>query len=79
MVTWENREFQIDGKPVKLFAGAIHYFRSLPEKWSELLLKLKQCGLNAVEIYCVWNLHEPESGHFDFSGRLDVEHFIDLA
>ena len=79
MVTWENREFLVDGQPVKLFAGAIHYFRSLPEKWPELLLKLKQCGLNAVETYCAWNLHEPENGRFDFSGRLDVEHFIELA
>ena len=79
MVTWENKEFYIDGVPTKIHSGAIHYFRSLPEKWPDLLLKLKQCGLNTVETYCAWNLHEEEEGKFDFSGRLDVVRFIELA
>ena len=55
MVTWGNRQFYINGEPLEIHAGSIHYFRSLPEKWPELLLKLKQCGLNAVETYCAWN------------------------
>ena len=79
MVTWGNRQFYINGEPLEIHAGSKHYFRSLPEKWPELLLKLKQCGLNAVETYCAWNLHEPQPGQYDFSGRLDVEKFISLA
>ena len=58
MVTWGNNQFYINGEPLEIHAGSIHYFRSLPERWYELLLKLKQCGLNTVETYCAGNLHE---------------------
>lgn len=79
MVTWHDKKFYINNKEFAIHSGAIHYFRSLPEKWPELLKKLKDCGMNTVETYCSWNLHEPKEGEFDFSGRLDVEHFIELA
>lgn len=79
MVTWKNEQFYIDGKPFHIYGGSIHYFRSMPEKWYDLLLKLKNCGLNTVETYCSWNLHEPRPGEYDFSGRLDIERFIQTA
>lgn len=79
MVTWENGQFFIDGKPFEIHGGSIHYFRSMPDRWYELLLKLKNAGLNTVETYCAWNLHEPQEGEYDFSGRLDVEKFIKTA
>ena len=69
----------MNGEPFQIYGGAIHYFRSMPEKWHDLLLKLKNCGLNTVETYCAWNLHEPYSGVYDFSGRLDIERFIKTA
>lgn len=79
MFTWKNRQFYINDEPFEIHSGAIHFFRSLPEKWPELLRKLKNCGLNTVETYCAWNLHEEHPGKFDFSGRLDIERFIDIA
>jgi beta-galactosidase len=33
-------------------------------------------GLNTVETYVFWNLHEPSPGQFDFSGQNDVAGFI---
>lgn len=79
MLTWKNGQFYMKGKPFEIHSGSIHYFRSLPEKWPELLQKLKNCGLNTVETYCAWNLHEKKPGVFDFEGRLDVERFVSLA
>lgn len=79
MVTWKNKKFYIDGEPFQIYGGSIHYFRSMPDKWYDLLLKLKNCGLNTVETYCPWNLHEPRPGEYDFSGRLDLERFIETA
>ena len=79
MVTWKNRKFYINDEPIDIHAGSIHYFRSMPDRWYELLLKLKNCGLNTVETYCPWNLHEPRQGEYDFSGRLDLERFIRTA
>lgn len=79
MLTWRDRRFYIDDEPIEIFSGAIHYFRSMPEQWYDLLLKLKNCGLNTVETYCAWNLHEESPGQFDFTGRLDLERFIQIA
>ncbi|RAA65589.1 hypothetical protein DN475_33455, partial [Burkholderia multivorans] len=28
-----EEEFMLDGKPLKILSGAIHYFRVLPEDW----------------------------------------------
>ena len=79
MVTWKDRQFYINDEPIEIHAGSIHYFRSMPDKWYDLLLKLKNCGLNTVETYCAWNLHEPYQGEYDFTGRLDIERFIQIA
>lgn len=76
---YEGREFYINGKPIKLYSGAIHYFRVPKEYWYDRLLKLKECGFNCVETYMAWNLHEPEEGQFDFSGNLDMGEFLDMA
>ena len=43
----------------------MHYFRIPPEYWRDRLLKLKAAGLNTVETYVPWNLHEPQQGTFD--------------
>ena len=42
-------------------------------------MKLKSAGLNGVETYVPWNLHESKPGKFDFSGDLDLEHFLSVA
>lgn len=72
-------KFLYDGKPVRLLSGAIHYFRVVPEYWRDRLLKLKACGLNTVETYVAWNLHEPEPGEYNFSGMADLVSFIETA
>lgn len=79
MVTWKEKQFFIDGEHFEIHGGSIHYFRSMPDRWYELLLKLKNAGLNTVETYCAWNLHEPQPGVYDFSGRLDLERFLKTA
>ena len=68
-----------NGGTQPLLSGAIHYFRTLPEQWHDRLLKLKNCGFNAVETYLAWHLHEEREGEFDFSGRLDFVRFIRMA
>ena len=43
------------------------------------LLKLKMAGLNCLNTYFAWNLHEPEPGVFDFSGEKDVDLYLSMA
>ncbi|WP_067841230.1 glycoside hydrolase family 35 protein [Amphibacillus sediminis] len=79
MLTVNNGKFYLEGQPFQILSGAIHYFRTVPEHWEDRLLKLKALGLNTVETYIPWNLHEPKKGEFYFSGLADVEAFIALA
>ncbi len=72
-------EIKIDGQTVQIISGAIHYFRIHPGQWRDRLQKAVQMGLNCVETYFCWNLHEPVPGEFDFSGILDFERFIKTA
>ena len=79
ILTVENGQFLMDGKPHRIISGAMHYFRVVPEYWEDRLRKLKACGFNTVETYTCWNLHERKEGQFDFSGILDIAAYIRLA
>lgn len=79
ILTYNDREFLMDGEPYTIISGAMHYFRIPREYWHDRLLKLKDCGFNTVETYTCWNLHEPQEGVFDFSGMLDIEAYIGTA
>ena len=72
-------DFYLDNQPIKIYSGAIHYFRVVPEYWEDRLLKLKAAGFNTVETYMCWNLHEPKEGEFCFDGMLDIAKFISIA
>lgn len=74
-----GKDFMLDGKPLKLISGSIHYFRIPPSKWYQSLYNLKAMGANAVETYIPWNFHETEAGIFDFDEWHDVERFISIA
>lgn len=54
--------FQLNGKNITIFSGAFHYFRLHPDYWRDRLRKMRAAGLNTVETYVPWNLHEPYSG-----------------
>ncbi|MER6616898.1 glycoside hydrolase family 35 protein [Streptomyces xantholiticus] len=57
-------DFLLDGRPVRLLSGALHYFRVHEEQWWHRLAMLRAMGLNCVETYVPWNLHEPEPGGY---------------
>jgi beta-galactosidase len=68
--------FSLDGRPLRLLSGALHYFRVLPEQWPHRLRMLRAMGLNTVETYVPWNLHEPRPGTYDFAGIADLDRFL---
>ncbi|KAJ6937152.1 hypothetical protein NC652_011729 [Populus alba x Populus x berolinensis] len=75
-VTYDGRSLIINGKRELLFSGSIHYPRSTPEMWPELIQKAKRGGLNVIQTYVFWNIHEPEQGKFNFEGPYDLVKFI---
>ncbi|MGO4994686.1 beta-galactosidase family protein [Jeotgalibaca porci] len=80
MKTFEiKEEFILNGSPVKLISGAIHYFRMMPSQWEDSLYNLKALGANTVETYIPWNIHEPVEGQFDFENEKNIFKFIEKA
>ncbi|KAI4330101.1 hypothetical protein MLD38_028408 [Melastoma candidum] len=75
-VTYDGRSLVVDGQRKMLFSGSIHYPRSTPEMWGDLIGKAKQGGIDVIQTYVFWNLHEPQPGQYDFSGRNDLVRFI---
>lgn len=75
----KDRAFYIDGKKTEIIAGDIHYFRIHPADWGKRLDLAVDFGLNTVQTYVPWNLHEPKKGVFDFDGLLDLAAFLKLA
>ena len=74
--TYNDSDFLLDGQPVQLYSGELHYFRTPAEYWPDRFAKARAMGLNAVCTYMAWNLHEPRPGEWDFSGMLDVAAFV---
>ena len=78
-IDYERNTFLKDGRPFQYISGSLHYFRIPRELWRDRMLRVKALGFNAIQTYVQWNLHETRPGHYDFSGQLDFEAFIDLA
>ncbi|BBH00831.1 Beta-galactosidase 6 [Prunus dulcis] len=75
-VTYDHRALVIDGKRRILQPGSIHYPRSTPEVWPEMIKKSKEGGLDVIENYVFWNYHEPVKGQYYFEGRFDLVRFV---
>ncbi|KAL1509805.1 hypothetical protein ABEB36_004486 [Hypothenemus hampei] len=72
-------DFLLNGKNITILSGAFHYFRVHPNYWRDRLRNMRAAGLNTIETYVPWNLHEPYSGVYDFgNGSSDFEEFLDV-
>ncbi|SED65136.1 beta-galactosidase [Streptomyces sp. PAN_FS17] len=72
--------FLLRGEPFRIVSGAMHYFRIHPDQWSDRLRKARLMGLNSVETYVPWNLHQPDpAGSLVLDGFLDLPRYLSLA
>ncbi|PSL49907.1 beta-galactosidase [Chitinophaga niastensis] len=71
--------FLLDGKPFQMISGEMHSARIPRESWRDRMKMAKAMGLNTVGTYMFWNMHEPEKGHYDFSGNNDIAAFVKIA
>lgn len=78
-VDYDIRSYKINGQQVFLNSAAIHYFRMPREEWREVLVKAKLAGMNCIDTYFAWNIHEPEEGSWAFEGDNDCGAFLDLC
>lgn len=75
----EGDRFLLGDRPHQIVSGGIHYFRVHPDLWEDRLRRVRAMGLNTVETYVAWNVHERVRGTFDFEGEHDLARFVTLA
>ena len=61
-------EFLVDGKPFFLYGASFFYERTPRSQWRDDLLAYKRAGVNTIDLYVIWNWHEPDAHTVDFSG-----------
>ncbi|KMT02832.1 hypothetical protein BVRB_8g194140 [Beta vulgaris subsp. vulgaris] len=76
VVSHDGRALLINGERKIILSGSIHYPRSTPEMWPDLIKKSKEGGLDAIETYVFWNSHEPVRRQYDFTGKNDLIRFL---
>jgi len=78
-VEFDRYSLKLDGARILVRSGSLHYFR-LPDAslWRDRIAKMKQAGLNAVDLYYPWNYHSELPGEYDFSGVRDLDRLHDL-
>lgn len=79
IIDYDNNQFSKDGQPYRYISGSMHYFRVPNEYWEDRLTKMKAAGLNAVQTYVAWNVHQPSEDRYIFDGDADLFRFIGLA
>lgn len=78
-IDYENDVFLKDGEPFRYISGSFHYFRVAEFYWKDRLAKMKAAGLNTLQTYVAWNMHEAQEGKYDFEGNNDLVGFIQMA
>jgi beta-galactosidase len=83
MLTYQNHSFFLNGQPIIIMAGEIHYFRLNPNTWENHLLTLKASGMNTVSFYVPWLIHQELEDKLDLTGKflpeLNLKYFLELC
>lgn len=61
-VTYDQRSLILNGTRQLILSGGIHYARLVPEDWARTFTMAKDMGLNTIQTYVFWNLHEQHKG-----------------
>ena len=63
--------FSVDGRPFFVYGAAFFYERIPRQRWRPTLLAYKSLGINTIDLYVMWNWHEPSEGALDFNGTTE--------
>ncbi len=74
-----DSSFLLDGKPLQMVSGEMHYTRVPRAYWRDRMKMAKAMGLNTIGTYVFWNAHEAEKGKYDFTDNNDIAEFVKTA
>lgn len=67
---------------IPLLMGEMHYWRTSPYRWPDILRAFRRLNVDIVATYVPWQYHELAPGDFDFTGRTEPQRnllaFLDL-
>lgn len=79
-VDFDSRAITINGTRQLLISGSIHYPRASSAEWPHIISEAKANGINIVETYVFWSIHEPTTpGVYYFpddGSRDDIVEFL---
>ncbi|XP_058467999.1 beta-galactosidase-like isoform X2 [Malaya genurostris] len=78
-VDYDRDTFVMNGKDFRYVAGSFHYFRALPNTWRTKLKTMRTGGLNAVDLYVQWSLHNPKENEYMWDGIANITDVIEAA
>ncbi len=63
--------FMANGRPFFVYGAAFFYERLNRDQWRSSLLAYKRMGINTIDLYIMWNWHQPNDAPPDFTGASD--------
>ncbi|MGC2242771.1 MAG: beta-galactosidase, partial [Candidatus Aquilonibacter sp.] len=65
--------FTVDGHPYFVYGAAFFYERTPVAQWRNDLLRYRAMGINTIDLYLIWNWHEPDAHTIDFDGHTNPQ------
>ena len=81
-VTLTEWGLDVDGKPLPVYSGSVHYWRLERDLWPLILERVRSLGFEMIETYIPWSVHETAPGVFDWGTvdpRKDLDAFCQLC
>lgn len=76
-VTYDERALRLNNKSAVFVSGSIHYPRSSPDRWPQQMKAAAADGLNMIETYVFWNVHQPDSSdQMVMDGAANITRFL---
>src|ERR1700722_2811402 len=66
-VSGSMRSLHLNGVPILVQSGSIHYPRIHPDDWLSMIQLVKLTGVNCLSLYVFWSYHEIEPGVYDWT------------
>lgn len=64
--------FTVNGEPYYVYGAAFFYERTPRDEWRADLERYKALGINTIDVYLIWNWHEPDATTVDFDGHTNA-------
>ncbi|MGB6985021.1 MAG: beta-galactosidase [Candidatus Aquilonibacter sp.] len=65
--------FTVDDRPFYVYGAAFFYERTPVAQWRSDLLRYRAMGINTIDLYLIWNWHEPAAHTVDFDGHTNPQ------